>query len=286
MDLRGAKAVPDLEIIEWLYTFDIVDNLYDKDIKEKFIETFKKWVITSKNNNLKNLHLFTNVKICNGTAHAFDTFHWRHRNKRFLFFKGEFMYHGACFKKNVNWCYLNDTEITENDVIIMSVPFSDYGKQHPTLSGILTTCDAMNVPVLLDFAHLPCTKNINVDLSHKCIDMITFSLSKAFHGAENLRLGIRFEKEDTDDSIDILNSVNMVNNMSLGIGIKYMNTFTIDHNWEKYGKIYYKVCRENNLEPTDCIMFGIGGDEWKEYNRGNDTNRVCISELIRDKYIC
>ena len=151
------------------------------------------------------------------------------------------MYHGACFKKKVDWGYLNDTEITENDAIIMSVPFSDYGKQHPTLSGILTTCDAMNVPVLLDFAHLPCTKNINVDLSHKCIDMITFSFSKAFHGAENLRLGIRFEKEDTDDSIDILNSVNMVNNMSLGIGIKYMNTFTIDDNWEKYGKIYYKV---------------------------------------------
>ena len=50
MDLRGAKAVPDLEIIEWLYTFDIVDNLYDKDIKEKFIETFKKWVLSSKNN--------------------------------------------------------------------------------------------------------------------------------------------------------------------------------------------------------------------------------------------
>ena len=38
MDLRGAKAVPDLEIIEWLYTFDIVDNLYDKDIKEKFMD--------------------------------------------------------------------------------------------------------------------------------------------------------------------------------------------------------------------------------------------------------
>ena len=36
MDLRGAKAVPDLEIIEWLYTFDIVDNLYDKN-KEKLL---------------------------------------------------------------------------------------------------------------------------------------------------------------------------------------------------------------------------------------------------------
>ena len=51
------------------------------------------------------------------------------------------------------------------------------------------------------------------------------------------------------------------------------------------GKIYYKVCRENNLEPTDCIMFGIGGNEWAEYNRGNETNRVCVSELIRDKYV-
>ena len=32
-------------------------------------------------------------------------------------------------------------------------------------------------------------------------------------------------------------------------------------------------------------MFGIGGDEWKDYNRGNDVNRVCVSELIRDKYV-
>lgn len=280
MDLRGAKAIPDNKMKEWVNSINSSSYLYDGDIKSKFIQKFKHWLKCSELNKLENLHLYTNIKICNGTAHAFDTFHWRHKTKRFLFFKGEFMYHKACFKDNINWSYLDDTELTSKDAVIISVPFSDFGRQHETLPSILDTCDHLNIPVLLDFAHLPCTKNINVDLSHKCIDMITFSLSKAFYGAENLRLGIRFEKEDIDDSIDILNSVNMINNISLGIGLEYMNNFSIDYNWKTYEQIYYQICSYKNLEPTDCIMFGSGGEEYNDFNRGSYINRVCVSDLI------
>ena len=280
MNLRAAKAIPDKKVEEWVLSLDLLSYLYDKNIKEKFIQSFKHWLKCSEFNKLENIHLYTNIKICNGTAHAFDTFHWRYRNKRFLFFKGEFMYHKACFKDSINWEYLDNTELTRGDAVIISVPFSDFGRQHETLPIILDTCDYFNIPVLLDFAHLPCTKNINVDLGHKCIDMLTFSLSKAFHGAENLRIGLRFEKEDKDDSIDILNSVNMINNLSLGIGLEYINKFNIDYNWKTYKDIYYQVCSYKNLEPTDCIIFGSGGEEYKEYNRGSYINRVCISDLI------
>jgi biotin carboxylase len=43
------------------------------------------------------------------------------------------------------------------------------------------------------------------------------------------------------------------------------------------------ICKEKKLETTDCIMFGLGGKQYKEYNRGSDVNRVCISELVGQK---
>ena len=30
-------------------------------------------------------------------------------------------------------------------------------------------------------------------------------------------------------------------------------------------------------------MFGLGGKQYEEYNRGSDVNRVCISELVGQK---
>ena len=75
----------------------------------------------------------------------------------------------------------------------------------------------------------------------------------------------------------------MVNNISLGIGLEYINTYELDYNWNRYKKIYYEICKENNLEISDCVIFGIGGEEYNSYNRGSDVNRVCVSDLIGEK---
>ena len=62
--------------------------------------------------------------------------------------------------------------------------------------------------MLLDFAYYPCTKNINLDLEKfSAVETITFSISKAFYGAEFLRVGMRLQREDKDDGIDVFNSV-------------------------------------------------------------------------------
>jgi len=34
------------------------------------------------------------------------------------------------------------------------------------------------------------------------------------------------------------------------------------------------------LEPSKCVIFGLGGKEYVEFNRGNVLNRVCISNLL------
>ena len=285
-NLRGAKPVVDLSIHNFVKELNPAQDLYNENIQEEFTENFYNWIDSSKLNCLTGLNKFINRKLIAGTAQAFDHFYWRHKNKRFRFFKGEFMYHNAVLKHGGNWQYINDSNLDNNDAVIISVPFSDYGTVHPNLITVLETCNRESIPVLLDFAYYPCTKNINIDLNcYPCVETATFSISKAFYGAEFLRVGIRLERQDIDDGIDMFNSVKMINRVSLSIANDLIKNYSVDHNWLTYENAYYQICAEQDLKPTDCIMFGLGGEEYNDYNRGTEVNRVCISELIGEKNI-
>lgn len=285
MNLRGAKPVVDNSIKSFIKSRNPSIDLYNENIQQEFIEKFSNWIATSSLNKLQGLDAFSSRKLVAGTAQTFDHFYLRHKNKRFRFFKGEFMYHSAVLKNNSDWDYITDElPIKLGDAVIISVPFSDYGKSHPKLDLVLDMCHKEEIPILIDFAYYPCTKNINLNLdNYPSIETITFSISKAFYGAEFLRVGMRLERKDTDDGIDVFNSVEMVNRVSLSIANELINNYSVDHNWNTYSDVYHKVCDENNLQYTDCIMFGLGGKEYSEYNRGTDVNRVCISELIGEK---
>jgi len=284
MNLRGAKPLVDPNIKDFIQNLDPTSDLYNSNIPAEFTENYFNWINSSKLNDLKGLELFTNRKLVAGSAQAFDHWYWRHKNRTFRFFRGEFMYHSAVLKHGGLWAYINDRKLQTNDAVIISVPFSDYGRQHEDLENVLVNCDVLGIPVLLDFAYYPCTKNINLDLTkYKCVETVTFSISKAFYGAEFLRVGMRLERTDTDDGVDVFNSVDMHNRVSLSIANSLINKFSIDYNWNTHERTYLDVCVENDLNSTDCIMFGLGGDEWEMMNRGTEVNRVCVSELIGEK---
>ena len=284
MNLRNAQPILDQSIKQFINSLDTTDFLYDENISNEFVENFYNWINSSKNNNLLGLDKFTNRKITAGTIQAFDHWYWRHKNRTIRFFKGEFMYHQAVLKNGGVWEYIDNRRLQKHDAVVISVPFSDWGEQRDDLLYFLHNCNVMNIPVMLDFAYYPCAKDIDINLSeYECIDTIAFSISKAFYGAEFLRVGMRLEKNDTDDAIDVFNSVNMHNRVSLGIANKLINKYSIDHNWNTYNTIYTEVCKEHNLTETDCVMFGLGGKEWKHMNRGTFANRVCVSNLIGEK---
>lgn len=284
MNLQGAKPINDNSVRDFIQSQNYTEDLYNKDIQYEFLDSYFKWIDSSQLNNLKGLELFTNRKIVSGTIQAFDHWYWRHKTKRFRFYRGEFMYHSAVLKNGGSFEYINDSPLESDDAVIISVPFSDYGSQHPNLESILHNCDLLSIPVLLDFAYFPCTKNINLDLNkYKSIETITFSISKAFHGAEFLRVGMRLEKENIDDGIDVFNSVQMVNRISLGIALKLIDRYDVDYNWNTYKTAYNQVCDQLELAKTNCIMFGLGDHRYEKYNRGSGVNRVCISELIGEK---
>lgn len=280
MNLRGAKPIPNQFIKDDITSFTNI-NIYDDTLLGVFKNNFINWLSASKNNKLLGLDNFKYIDFVHGTIQAFDSFYLKHTNRRFRIFKGEFFYHQCCLKNSLQWEYTNGSDLSDGDALIISVPFSDYGKIHPILTEtFFNECDKKGIPILLDFAYYPMAKNINIDLSHPSIEMLTFSLSKAFYGMEFARVGFRFMKEDLDDGIKAFNEQQMVNRYGISIGNYLIQKYSVDYNWKTFGEKYKMICKNMNLKETDCIMFGIGGDDYKELNRGSEKNRVCISDLL------
>ena len=275
MNLRGARSIasPRQNLVK-----PKLGNL------EQFKTDFRAWVSDSTMNELKNLNDLTHMTVCAGTAQAFDHFYIKHHRRRFRWFRGEFMYHRATLKENFNCCLLNDDVIRRGDAVILSCPFSDMGSKHPHTDDILELCDSLGVPLLLDLAYLPLSRNIALNFRHSCIDAAVFSISKFYNSAENLRVGVRFQRVNRDDGIDVFNQVNMVNLADIRIAHEIITSWEMDRVWEEYGGIYADIIREMELTETDCLMFGLDTlNRYPELNRGNDSNRVCISDLIAER---
>ena len=194
------------------------------------------------------------------------------------------MYHQASAKHGLAWAWLDASTLTFNDAVIISVPFSDSGNMPTDIDIILDNCDYFKIPVLIDLAYLPMSKNIRLDLRYDCIETVCASVSKVFDGAQYLRAGIRFQRVNIDDGIDIANSVGMVPANAMSTAVYLMNKYPIDYNWNTYADEYHAVCTELNLSTTNCIMFGTSTTDYMEYNRGNSWNRVCISQDIGNKH--
>jgi hypothetical protein len=59
-----------------------------------------------------------------------------------------------------------------------------------------------------------------------------------------------------------------------------MQKFDADYIPLKYKDKQIEICKELNVEPSSCVIFGIDhNDKFNEYNRGRDTNRLCFSMI-------
>ena len=172
------------------------------------MNTYHEWLQTSKLNTLHGLDKFNSLGFVHGTSQAFDFFYAENKDRRMRCFKGDFIYHEVTWRNNYpNWKYIEDDKILEDDAVIISLPFSDLGGEHPDMQDILDTCDELKVPVFIDCAYYSICRGLDFNLDIPCIKGVTFSLSKAFYGAERLRIGIRCKKEYNDDQVDLFTSM-------------------------------------------------------------------------------
>ena len=292
--LNGGYAIQDKEVTAELEDFCM--STYEwkdffaangvTDHRERFIETFSRWIRKSKLNVLKGLDAFPHVTQTNGTSEAFSMFMQRHSKKNFKFFRGDFMMHKVAsnhLKANWEWIF-NYGQIKKGDAVIISCPFSDTGGIKEDMHQLLDWCSQNEVPVLIDMAYFGMCYGINVNLDYPCVEEVTFSLGKSFPmiGA---RAGIRLQREEIDDAVLIANQHGIVNNFGAMMGEYAMSCWGPDFIANKYMKAQLIVCNQLELKPTNCIIFALSNHEehWK-FNRGNDLTRLCISKLLVEEY--
>ena len=258
-------------------------SLDDEKIKKDFLGTYKNWIFST-HPNIKGWQDYNELCFTQGTTESFAQFYLRFReNKRLRLAKGEYFYNqmmkGLWYKENFAW--LDEDEIRQNDVVLISVPFSDTGAVPNNLENLLQQCDDNNVPVMLDLAYINLALNLEVDLTHPCIEYVVSSLSKVFP-VELYRIGIRMQRKKFEDQLYVINedNYNYINVLSAFVGYKLMKTYTADFVYKKYRIKQLEMCKKLDVDPSPCVYFGIDKkNQYQEYKRGGDTARLCFSRV-------
>jgi hypothetical protein len=251
----------------------------DNSPNKTFIDDFTQWIIDSERNKISGLDKFKHATFVHGTVQAFDHFYLRHRDKHFKVLPGEFAYHKAALKHNGFKISTAIQPLDIGDAVILSCPSSLSGS-HGSYNWVLPECEEKGIPVLVDMAWLPVAKNMNINLKYECIDTVCCSISKAFPGAPNLRVGVRWQREYHDDGIDLANEQQMLPWININIANRLINRWKLDDNWNRFEGLYNDVILKYRLTKTNSIIIGLGDSNWRDYHRSSNINRVCISNEL------
>ena len=294
----GAYSVHDKELVDYrdisIRMFTSRNNYSVKNaeiIKQDFLQNYKQWIFSC-HPKIKGIEQYNYMCFTQGTTESFYQFYIRYKNKRLRIAKGEYFFHqmmkGLWFNSKDRFAWLDDEPIKENDVVLLSVPFSDTGAIPRDLEKLLCDCDKLKVPVMLDLAYINLTVDMSFDLSHPCIEYVVSSLSKVFP-IENHRIGIRLQKQPFEDQLYVVNeyNYNYINLLSAYLGTTMIKQFSADYVFNKYRSRQLEFCKKLDLVPSYCVYFGIDySGRFKEYNRGGNGNRLCFTRIWdgRQKY--
>lgn len=273
LDFGSAFAIQDPETVKLLRTPMDLSCINSDTIIDEYLYTYDAWIKSTNSNSFVGLEQFKYRCYSNGTTESFDKFYMKHPARRFRFYKGDYMYHSLAMRNGFNWEWIDNSDLATNDAVLISLPFADTGNTHVNYHKLMRECSDLNIPVLVDCAYFGACRGIEFDLAYNCITDVTFSLSKTFPVAY-ARIGIRYTKEDNDDTLFVYHKINYNNKIGAALGIKYMEAFSPDYVSSKYIDKQLEYCKILNVEPSQTILFGIGGEEWNDYNRGGKTNRL------------
>ena len=256
--------------------------LFDESCTQNYLNSFDNWIKSTKNNSIIDLDKFGYKCFSHGSAQSFDKFYLNNPLKRFRCFRGEYLYHQLAWRDRYNWQYLEDDKLKNGDAVVISLPFADTGNKHINYDSLMQQCCDLNIPVLVDCAYFGVCSNIAFDFSFECITDITFSLSKTFP-ISHARAGIRYTKQDTDDTLFVYQKIDYVNRLSESIALRFLNNISSDYISSKYKNQQIELCKNLGIEPSNTVMIGIDTKNlFPEYNRGGTTNRLSLDRLFKE----
>lgn len=294
---QGSRSIRDPAVVDYIteiFKKDLLtDGLTQRNNLINFKQSMLPWIKSHRTNSLIGLEDYQ-VDFSAGTTQSFDSFYYRHRNRRMRCLVGEYFYHLKTWISNdTNWSFITDTNpLAAGDAVVISAPFCDTGSMHPKFNQLIADCNQLEIPVLIDCCYYPISGNVYADLTAKCIDTVAFSLSKAFPIA-NLRIGVRYTRSNIFDGQKLHDSINYNNNLSAYIGLKVIKKFGSDYIFNNYKQKQLELCNYFDIIPGNSVMFAVGDKKWSRYNRSNllqsyqldldadlFQNRICLASIF------
>ena len=196
---KGGNSVWHHPLMAYLEEAEILQRYLTEKfprVQDLFLECYPQWINESKLNSVTGLEKFKHKAISIGCTQALDWFHLyaAQHGRTIKLFKGEYPYNRdiGIFEYSSQMIE-HEANIHKNDAVILSYPFSGTGTKHDDYDEIMERCNELDVPVLLDCAWLGSAKNQHIDVTHKCIYGVAFSLTKSL-SCGNWRSGICFSR--------------------------------------------------------------------------------------------
>lgn len=246
---------------------DLLPHKWGYETSDKIYTQFKSetqaWLFNSKLNSLSGFDQFERLDICVGCTQYIDTLYMKGPIQTL---KGDYRYHS---RLDPNLVYSVPGYLRAGLPLIIAMPFPSTGAVHTQMKEILDECLDKKIPVHIDGAWYTCCRDIVFDVGHPAIRSIGISLSKGLGLGWN-RIGLRWTKDTESDAITIMNDFNMNLRAAVMIGLHFIRNLPPDYLWNKYGDVYYKICKDFNLTPTNSIYLAL-----------KDNHPVGVSPLIR-----
>lgn len=294
----GSKVEEDTGFTSWLQN-SITPNEIATAVKgslhlKEFEQHFTSWILNHSSNQIHGLENFE-PDYSEGSTQAFDSFYFRHRQRKFRCFVGEYFYHIKTWQaNNVNWSWLTEVnDLCPGDALVLSIPFCDTVLQRNDYSELMSRCIELRIPVLLDLCYYIISDHLEVDLTYDCIDTVAFSLSKAWP-VSTARIGMRYTKSSTFDGQKLHHSIGYNNNLGALIGNKIIHQYSADWIYNQRKIKYTSICKTLNLTPTQSVCFALGDNSWNQYSRKEllksyrlefdpllFVNRICLNKIYQ-----
>lgn len=205
------------------------------------------WFRSTKLNNLIGWDTFPCTDVIMGCTHYIESLILKFSWQGFQILKPEYSYYSLMGKHGVE-----PDALKENLPLIVSLPNYHYADIRPDWEDILRECEKKNIDIHIDMAWLVTAKNIELDLSHPCIKSFAMSMSK--YNLQWNRVGIRWCRQRTMDSVTMLNHYyGEVNTTITSCGAFMAERIPRDYYWNTFATHHADICNQLDLIPTKII---------------------------------
>lgn len=223
------------------------NNSQSYSTAEQFIQEAEEWFKSTKRNEIQNWDEFKCVDIIMGCTHFIESLILKHGWENIQVLHNEYGYYGLMGKHGVDL-----DQLQPGLPLIVSLPNFSYADIRSDWESILYICEQRNIDIHIDFAWMLVANGININVGHPNIKSFAMSLSK--YNCHWNRIGLRWSKQRTMDSINIMTKYyGDVNSGIISCGNFLIRNIPRDYIWNTYGELYHQVCSKLDVLPTKLI---------------------------------